>query len=245
MASGDKDWGDDSAIGWSRWAIASAVLLAIVVLAGIWVVATGDDGDGGGGGGGEASPTTDRTESTTSTTTGESTSCPKAKESTAKALDGPVNMITYEGLQLPQAEAGPKEIDPDSGLARCYDRSPTGAVMAAANFAGRAFASPSREQIVARQMSPGAVRSKALREVGRMSPTARVETCPVAGFAVRSFEPMRAVVRLAFRCEDGELRQDQIVLVWHAGDWLVDGTVEPAELPPPGSLNGFQRWEGA
>jgi len=132
-----------------------------------------------------------------------------------------------------------------NGFRTCFQRSPTGALYAAVSFWATLTAKTDAETYRRLAVdSPARARAIAAAR-GQRSP--QLDGLQVAGFAFSSYARDRAVVRLAFRVEDGGLVSADTPLVWKDGDWryevpLDQGRGSVAQVP---DLGGFIAWKGA
>ena len=144
---------------------------------------------------------------------------------------------------------GPGVIE-DDGFRYCYSRTPTGALLAAANAA----AIGSNAQLLDRSVEliaegPG---KEAIAEQSKnldQNPTdSSGLTMQVAGFRALSYDGSEAKVDLALRTSDGQIVSQPFDLIWEAGDWKSRATdsgqllSEMAALP---DLTGYILWSGA
>jgi hypothetical protein len=138
---------------------------------------------------------------------------------------------------------GPGEVA--DGFRTCFQRSPTGALYAAVSFWATLTAKTDADTYRRLAVdSPARARAIAAAK-GQRSP--QLDGLQVAGFAFSSYARDRAVVRLAFRVEDGGLVSADTPLVWKDGDWryevpLDEGRGSVAQVP---DLGGFIAWKGA
>jgi hypothetical protein len=132
-----------------------------------------------------------------------------------------------------------------NGFRTCFQRSPTGALYAAVSFWATLTAKTDADTYRRLAVdSPARARAIAAAK-GQRSP--QLDGLQVAGFAFSSYARDRAVVRLAFRVEDGGLVSADTPLVWKDGDWryevpLDQGRGSVAQVP---DLGGFIAWKGA
>jgi hypothetical protein len=161
----------------------------------------------------------------------------------------PVSWQLFAGVPLPySATAGPRLVD---GLVHAgFERSQTGALLAAAHLSTRYLLTPGSgwREVVARQVLPGPgrdayVRLRATVDDSTDSPGGHGQP---AGFRVLAFTPDVAVVQEAIRFpESGVLQVTSTTLRWVGGDWRLqlqpDGSTSPTAQQVP-DLDGFVVW---
>ncbi|MFJ9319420.1 hypothetical protein [Streptomyces globisporus] len=148
------------------------------------------------------------------------------------------------GAQVPtSATAGP--LLAGGPVWWCFARTPMGAVMAA-HVIPLKLGDSGWQAVAERQVAPGRERDFliAKRARSRESTTAR-GSASLAGFAVASYSPSRAEVRLLVRSGQGALFTTSVSLKWGEGDWKAvprpDGTLSAAPAPVEGT-QGFVMW---
>jgi hypothetical protein len=161
----------------------------------------------------------------------------------------PVTWEVFHGAVLPvSSEHGPAVVD--GAVARCYSRTPTGALIAAAQIPGRILVDPGGGVEVARKQTvPGEGQEAlvaALRDRGRPSAAGPGELCQVAAFRFIAYSPSEAVIALAANCGDG-FQATESRLQWRDGDWRrvlePDGSTSPTVAVLP-DLEGMTIWSG-
>ena len=229
------------------WFIIAAVLVAVVVVAGvilaIWTATRGDN-----------PPPTDPSSAPTA-----------APSATPTADAGGASICGLDGVDLtgtvttaPDAEweyqdvyaypvsatAGPGETA-DEGYRYCFQHTPEGALFAAANMLVMSFGgAESRQQFLEYALSEGSYRDQLLSDVGTGGDgDVRAE---IAGFRVLSYDGETARIDVAFRgSSQGQSVNGSTVfeLVWEAGDWRLDANnAEPARLAQIPDLSGYVPW---
>lgn len=238
--------------GFGKWWIASAVLMAVVVLGLVYVLfprgddATGADTDTDASS--SPSTATDSPSSTTATTAPEEggegwddEGCNGTEGSSEIPTSAPddVQWVPIGAVAVPMSAAyGPTDVA-QSPLRQCFQHSPTGALFATINIISVAASSPDAALAVAgQQITPGAERDRLVSaakrgEVG--SPGA------LAAFRISACDPQRCLVELVME-GSGVKAQVTYSLVWTGGDWLADGSVAVSggavdEIPA-----GFALW---
>jgi hypothetical protein len=160
----------------------------------------------------------------------------------------PVTWQLFAGVPLPySATAGPRTID--GPVYAGFERSPTGALLAAAHLGTRYLLTPGSgwRQVVERQVLPGPGREAFVR----LRATVDAADPPgthgqPAGFRIVAFTPHVAVVQEAVRFPStGALQVTVTTLRWVDGDWRLelqpDGSTSPTAQAVP-SLDGFVVW---
>jgi hypothetical protein len=164
----------------------------------------------------------------------------------------PVTWELFSGVALPySATAGPRSVD--GPVYAGYERSQTGALIAAAQLGARYLLTPGDDwrEVAERQVLPG---------VGRevfLAARAEVDDLDVqpgsygqlAGFRILAFTPDVAVICFVSRFSlTGQLQATTTTLKWTVGDWHLelqpDGGLSPTALTVP-DLDGFVVWGGA
>ncbi|MGL5828622.1 MAG: hypothetical protein ACRC0L_03510 [Angustibacter sp.] len=141
---------------------------------------------------------------------------------------------------------GPGKIDPD-GYRSCYARTPTGALLAAANYVAIASHYPLQRKFLERNIAPGPGRDTLLNKPIPKNPDdgTRIQ---ITGFRVLKYSDALADVDIAFRNSNGALVSFVYNLIWSGGDWKMqlanDGEPLNAFTPIP-SMAGYVTWSGA
>lgn len=144
-------------------------------------------------------------------------------------------------------QAGPGLVDPD-GYRHCYTRTPTGALVAAANLVAMGSVPELADRLATDGMMPGPLRDRVLAspEPGSSAPT----SSQLRGFRMVSYDGETAVVDLGLQAANGGYGSLMITLVWHDGDWRygVRGEGAGQELDVtiswPPTLTGYIHWAG-
>lgn len=128
----------------------------------------------------------------------------------------------------------------DGPLRRCYQHSPAGAVMAAANLM-LAPLGPNGQKVVEEQWTEGPGRSDMLSAVSSWSGT----TGEFVAYRLSACTPQACNVSLA-AFGSGQYATSQIPLVWRNGDWMVNGG---QRMPEPGIVpnipEGYTAWRAS
>jgi len=147
--------------------------------------------------------------------------------------------------------AGPASSD--GSVFSGYERSQTGALIAAVQLATRFLITPGEgwRQVVDRQVLPGRGREAFITARAGVEADDPPGTFgQIAGFRVLTFTPDVAVVQLVsrFALSGDRLQVSTATVKWVDGDWRLelqsDGGVSPTAQPVP-SLDGFVVWGGA
>lgn len=228
--------------GPSVWTVLSGVILGSILLVAVWLVVTPGPRDGATD---DPAPG-DGDEEPASVGAGEG-GCPEMPEGDDIPTTPPeVEWRLEYTVALPyDADHGPAVVDGD--VARCFSRTPIGALIAARQIAARLVASPAGAEVVQTQTIPGPGQDAVLNSLLERGPaTPRPgDLCQTAGFQVLSWDPSRAVFSIATRCANGSLQLTQVTVVWADGDWRI-------ELPETGTtarsalrdLSGLIPWGG-
>jgi hypothetical protein len=176
--------------------------------------------------------------------------CPAMPSSDEIPVAGPpVTWEVFNGAVLPVSqEHGPRIVD--GAIARCYSRTPTGALLAATQIEYRLLVDPEGGiDVVREQAVPGPGRDAliaALRERGRPGPAAPGELCQVAGYRFVTYTPNEAVIAAASNCR-GNFQLTESRVQWYDGDWRqvleADGDSSPTAAVLP-DLSGMTIWSG-
>jgi hypothetical protein len=164
----------------------------------------------------------------------------------------PVTWQLFSGVALPfSPTSGPLTVD--GPVYAGYERSQTGALIAAAQLGTRHLLTPGEgwREVTGRQVLPGAGREVFL------AARAEVDDLDVppgtygqfAGFRVVAFTPDVAVIAFVSRFAlTGRLQTTTTTVKWASGDWRLelqpDGGTSPTAQAVP-DLDGFVVWGGA
>jgi len=250
---------DEGRSAWTRPAfVVSAVLLLALLILVVWLLVRGDGAPADPGtaapGGTTASPSSAGTGPTTrptQTASAEASVCGLTEEADSGTLTrapaaewelvGTVAAPSVEGM-------GPGE-DVD-GLRTCYARTPTGALLAAANVAAMGSSPQLVERMTEEMTAKGAGRDAALK---RLEADAAPEIpggvrYQIRGFRLLEYTGTEASVDLALGVDGGLTGSFVLDLRWEDGDWKVvlteDGGLGSLPAPVP-DLTGYTLWSGA
>lgn len=262
MAKEDHDDGREDELPWARPAFMVAAAFLVVVLGlGAWLVTKGHP---------KASASrTDTT--TTSVTSSPSTTVASRTSSASKpvttvhqsvchlsdtsqhVLDVAPGGITWRllnGVVLPYSNsAGPGLVQ--GSVARCYARTPLGALLASVQITYRLVATPDWKAVIEQQFVPGPGRAHFMQLVAQAekapgSSQPKGTYTQVAGFNFVTYTPSVAVIDLVVRSDSGSMTASPVTVEWSGGDWKVSlpasGTGPPAQ--PVSSIVGYVLWQG-
>lgn len=158
----------------------------------------------------------------------------------------------FETVALPfSPTAGP--MSSDGPVFSSYERSQTGALIAAVQLATRFLITPGEgwRRVVDRQVLPGPGRAAFVTARAGVEANDPPGTYgQIAGFRMLTFTPDVAVVQLVsrFALAGGSLQVSTATVKWVDGDWRLelqpDGAASPTAQPVL-SLDGFVVWGGA
>lgn len=246
MSSEEEPVGETSGPSWTL--IGAVLVVGLVVAMGVILSVQGlrsdDDRPV------VSSPSSSSRASTTSEGSGASVCGLPGHESTGTVTRAPKATWRLVGsIAAPQVEgAGPGKIDSD-GFGWCHARTPTGAVVSAAETLPFTATNEVRIKSLEKSAVPGPGRTAALKEAR----SSDVEDLPagervqVAGFKLVSYSDTEAVVDVAAE-SDGRYFSQTVDLRWVDGDWKYklsdsgDFTSRSLEIP---NLSGYVEWSGA
>ena len=246
----DKATDGQQARWWTqRRFVASAVLIAVLVLLAVLMAATGGERETGSRPAVSASPPPASPKPAAGRAAAGLSGCSLPPGSQSVPQVAPQTAWQLVGsMAAPRAPAtvGPQRtVD---GFRVCFAHSPLGALFAAVSFWAEGTAAPSaavyehlaadtplRAQAIAAAHSDGA---------GRLDSLTKVQ---VAGYAFTSYDGVTAVVTLAFQLSDGAFVSVPTTLRWESGDWryviAAGGTVPGAAQIL--DLDGYVAFRGA
>lgn len=238
----------------SPWFIAAIVFLVVVLALGAWVVGGRVVSGGRAGGSSPAlSATAPPAASAAGTVAASAGSDPAASACGLSAGDQQVPAVApagriytiAPGVDIPVVDGvGP---DMRSGISRCFAHSPTGAVLASANWM-KWFSSEHRlPEVITALMAEGEDRDRLARQVDDGWDGSTSSPVEIKGFKVDVRGPDEVVVALAVstgRSNEG-LVSWPVLLRWEKGDWKVVAPAsnswgqEPVDSVAQG---GFTEW---
>ncbi len=228
----DKNNDSDSAEGGAGSGVASplwwaaAAVLVLILLGLVWVLTGGDASKS------TAPPTRTVTASPAAPTT--ESKLPPASAPSATAPAGcnvpganstvptsaiPATWQLLGGIAAPVSPvAGPKTITgPGDTLRSCYQRSPTGAVLAAMNIFV-ASTTPNSAQVLKQSFTPGPGLTEAQAQ------PVDGANASIVGFNTQACSQTACLVKIAFAVQGVNVEGTQ-PMVWVGGDWKVNGQV--------------------
>lgn len=227
--------------------IVSAVVVSAIVIAGVILALVNLLG----GGKEEAAPVA---ASPSSSPAAPTTASPQASvcgltpvEMSGTVTVPPVATWTLVGtIAAPSVKGqGPGVVDTD-GYRSCYAHTPTGALLAAANYTAIGSTPSLRAKFNDRAPVPGPGRDALLRKgvQGSNNTTTRIQ---IAGFRVLSYDGHQASIDLAFKTSNGAIGGAVLPLQWANGDWKIrlgDDGSDLSQVAQIQDLNGYILWSG-
>lgn len=240
----------------SPWFIAALVFLVVVLALGAWVVG-GRVVSGGRAGGSSPAPSATAPPAAASAAGTGAASAGSDPAASACGLPAGDQQVPVQapagriytiapGLDIPVVDGvGP---DMRSGISRCFAHSPTGAVLASANWM-KWFSSEQRlPEVITALMAEGSDRDRLARQVDDGWDGSTSSPLKINGFKVDVRGPDEVVVTLAVRTgrsSDEGLVSRPVLLRWEKGDWKVAAPAsnswgqEPVDSVAQG---GFTEW---
>ena len=166
-------------------------------------------------------------------------------------LQAPPSGVTWQlfgGVALPFSSAAGPMIVEGAGVARCFARSPLGALIATDQLSVRYLLSPDWRTVVRTQVVAGPGRDAYTTwRAGQQVNPFETGYAQSAGFRFITYTPQLAVIEKVMRAGDGSLGAFVLTVQWQDGDWRLvlqaDGIANP-----PGhdvdSLDGYVPWSG-
>lgn len=144
----------------------------------------------------------------------------------------------------PSSPAGPADTSPE-GYRFCFQHSPEGALLAAANITISSFDATGRADWLEYVVSEGQHRTD-LVESGESTSLPTDVRASIAGFRMLAYEGDSARVDIAFRgtSQGTEVAGSLVAeLVWEGGDWKLDASnPNPARITELPNLAGYTSW---
>ncbi|WP_440711797.1 hypothetical protein [Herbiconiux sp. YIM B11900] len=232
----------------SRGFIAAAVVVGIIVLAGIVVLVTSLTR-----GGDTAAPQTPAPSTSAPASTADPSVCGLPGDETTNTLDSAPD-TTWELIGTLAAPAdpevsGPGTVDAD-GFRSCFAHTAEGALYAAANIFAMSTDSRLAPELSERYLLPGVGRDAVLaREAaGDYAPSSSTRA-QIVGYKINAYDGAGATVDLVLQvANSGALVSIPTVLSWHDGDWKVvvdDSGNSPLDSAQVENLGGYTPWAGA
>ncbi|MGX1117283.1 hypothetical protein RKD37_002646 [Streptomyces ambofaciens] len=247
---GARTAADEPRSPWLRpgFVLAAAFVGFVTVVAGVVVLASDPAGQDDAPSGSRLSA--DRPASRASPPTAGDDRCPelpdKRQELPTAAPRG-VTWSLFGTVAVPASEeSGPAVIGED--VARCYARTPVGALLATSQISVRYLAADDWRKVT-RLQTVGAGRDTYI--AGRTEAEKKSPTDPdggvhgqIAGFRFVTYDDSTAVVQTVWRFPDGALQAATTTVLWRDGDWRLEYPADPAAPIPVGSLAGYTEWGG-
>ncbi|WP_125264873.1 hypothetical protein [Streptomyces alboflavus] len=255
MAAPDPTRGSDSEESpfRKRGFIVSAAFLSATLLLGVVVVlSTGGDDDGKSAGDGPSSAPAASPSSNRPQAPADGDGCPKLADDRTKVPDAAPAGVTWElfrTMALPASKTSGPAVE-DGDVARCYARTPTGALMAAAQISIRAYLAQDWRTVMKEQTygdaRDGFIRERAKKEEKDPPPPPEPgELGQFAGFRFVTYDRNTAVVELVTRFSDpGVLQVSTVTVQWRDGDWRYQISDTHAQPKAVDSLDGYAAWGG-
>jgi len=246
ITNGSADSGEQERSPWTQPGfIASAVVVGLLVVLGlILTVTSGSEGDTRPAAPSAATPPP--TGVAPSPATGQNVcdlpSDDVVPESAPRAR--------WELVGTMAAPTAPEDIGPAktvAGFRRCFAHSPVGALYAAVNFWATLSDKPSADTY--RRLAARSQAQRAAIKAAAAQPSERLRSgLQVAGYAFSAYEPERAVIKLAFRLDDGRLFAVDTTMLWNGrrDDWLYEVPLDQARgsITPIADLGAVVAWKG-
>lgn len=226
-----------------------AVVLLVVLLGGAVLALLLRDGGSSGRYGPSAAAPAGPTTTSTSTPTPSRAVDPPADQQPLTSAPAGVRWELFVGVALPTSRFdGPTRVV--GAVHAGFSDSPTGALLASAQIAGRSIIEPSLpglRQIGQQQLSAGPGQSAYLTLVASFTDN----TPPPAGFAqyagfrYLTYTPDLAVISLATRSSSGALQVGTDLMRWMDGDWKLELPASGLQQPQVVTdLTGYVPWSG-
>ena len=238
QAQGDD--GGDASIWTQPRFVASATVVAIIVVLGIVLAVTGRGGDST-----AAPPAADTPPVAVAPVKGDC-DLPAGDQTVPESTPGDTRWELVGKMIAPTAPStyGPGVVK--DGFRTCFAQSPLGALYATASFWATVTFQPPPD-VYRRLAAESPARERAIRDsVGQEPGLGSSGGLQIAGFSFSSYGRSRATVKLAFRAANGRLLEIVSTLLWTRGDWRYE---IPLDQRPPISaladLNDFISWTGS
>ena len=167
-------------------------------------------------------PSAARTPTDPSPTTSDSVcGLPAGDQEPPDSALGPATVRVGDGLAVPSVQGvGPGVT---GGVSRCFAHSPTGAVVAAANFIVWLSSNQRLDEVTTTLIAAGADRDRMLAEVRSSWDGSTTVPLAVLGYGIEVRSPDEALVTIAASPASDRSRAVAwpLVMVWADGDWKV------------------------
>lgn len=265
MSNGD---GESEESIWTPGVLAALIVVGFIALVGLWVVFGSSNGSETATSPPSTSPTstdgTDRTDDSGGEvevpvtapngerlTPGDGGCPPMPWNDEIPTTAPPATWVSINTVLVPTStEHGPALFEGTHGeMARCFSRTPTGALIAMQQIEIRALVGRDGVEVSLTQVEPGAGRDIFVAHLedrgwGDVTPGT---LCQAAGFRITHYSDDEVIADLASRCPSGRLHQSQGRVVWRDGDWRrviePDGGFAPFQAGLA-DLRGFTVWGG-
>ncbi|MEV6133683.1 hypothetical protein AB0M05_43935 [Streptomyces violaceusniger] len=153
----------------------------------------------------------------------------------------------YGAVALPSSKAaGPAVAGED--VARCYARTPVGALLATSQISVRYLAADDWRKVTLTQ-TVGAGRDAYIAERTKAEESASADRDggahgQIAGFKFVTYNDTTAVIQTVWRFPDGRMQAATTTVLWRGGDWRLEYPAAPAAATPLDSLAGYAEWGG-
>ncbi len=228
-----------------RWTwVASAALLAVVVLVGVLVVIT-------------TSGETEQPRPNAQPPAQQQPSTPPQSDESSEAPQGDQSIPEsapqsqwelIQGVAVPtHPEAGPHQHR--GGVAKDYQRSPVGALHAAWQIQTRYLISDTWREVVDQQVLDGPGKQAYIQARSQVTDDslASEDTAQVAGFRFVTYTADTAVIQFAAKSPQGGLMGTTATVRWSEGDWKLELQPNGAASPtsqPLNDLTFYTPWSG-
>lgn len=233
------DGGGDASIWTQPRFVASATVVAIIVVLGIVLAVTGRGGDGT-----AATPAADTPPVAVAPVKGDC-DLPAGDQTVPESTPGDTRWELVGKMIAPTAPStyGPGVVK--DGFRTCFAQSPLGALYAAASFWATLTAKTDAETYK-RLAVDSPARERAIA-AAKDQQKPELQGLQVAGFTFSSYARDRTTVKMAFRLEDGGLVAADTTLLWRGNDWRYEIPLDQgrASISRIADLGGFVQWKGA
>lgn len=232
-----------------RGFIAAAIVVGVIVLAGIVVLVTSLTR-----GGDAAAPQTPAPSMSATASAADPSVCglpgDEATDTLDAAPDSKWELVGTLAAPTDPEVSGPGTIDTD-GFRSCFAHTAEGALYAAVNYFAMSTDSRLAPELSERYLVPGPGRDAALAKeaAGEYASADNALRAQVAGYKISSYDGEQATVDLVVQVSNsGALVSIPTVLEWYDGDWKAvvdDAGNSPLETAQLESLGGYTPWAGA
>ncbi|MFE3588256.1 hypothetical protein ACFXOY_12095 [Streptomyces niveus] len=241
---------DEPRSPWLRtgFVLAAAFVGFVAVIAGAVVFTS--DASGQDDGSAASRPPVDRAAADPSSPPGGDGACAEladTRQDIPAAAPKGVTWALFGAVAVPASkDAGPAVTGDD--VARCYARTPVGALLATSQISVRYLAADDWRKVTELQ-TVGAGRAAYI--TGRTKAEKEASTDrdggahgQIAGFRFVTYDKSTAVIETVWRFPDGRMQSAITTVLWRDGDWRLEYPAAPAAPTPVGSLAGYTTWGG-